>query len=92
MPSDERLQALEDACGVVRLDEGVVEFSVALEDKADERGERIALWFNAWTSTAVVIGGDGKVRKPLFSEDGAGAWVIDARRRDMIECGHENVG
>ena len=33
------------------------------------RGERIALWFNAWTSTAVVIGGDGKVRKPLFAEE-----------------------
>ena len=31
------------------------------------RGERIALWFNAWTSTVVVIGGDGKVRKPIFS-------------------------
>ena len=31
------------------------------------RGERIALWFNAWTSTTVVIGGDGKVRKPIFS-------------------------
>ena len=34
------------------------------------RGERIALWFNAWTSTAVVIGSDGKVRKPLFTEEG----------------------
>ena len=33
------------------------------------RGERIALWFNAWTSTAVVIGSAGKVRKPLFAED-----------------------
>ena len=32
------------------------------------RGERIELWFNAWTSTAVVIGSDGKVRKPLFTE------------------------
>ena len=31
------------------------------------RGERIALWFNAWTSTTVVIGGDGKIRKPLFA-------------------------
>ena len=31
------------------------------------RGERIALWFNAWTSTTVVIGSDGRVRKPLFS-------------------------
>ena len=35
------------------------------------RGERIALWFNAWTSTAVVIGSDGKVRKPLFAEEPA---------------------
>ena len=35
------------------------------------RGERIALWFNAWTSTAIVIGSDGKVRKPLFAEDPA---------------------
>ena len=34
------------------------------------RGERIALWFNAWTSTAVVLGSDGKVRKPLFTEEG----------------------
>lgn len=34
------------------------------------RGERIALWFNAWTSTAIVIGSDGKVRKPLFVENG----------------------
>ena len=33
------------------------------------RGERIALWFNAWTSTVVVIGSDGKVCKPLFSEE-----------------------
>ena len=32
------------------------------------RGERIALWFNAWTSTTVVIGSDGKVRKPIFAE------------------------
>ena len=31
-------------------------------------GEHIVLWFNAWTSTTVVIGGDGKIRKPLFSE------------------------
>ena len=30
------------------------------------RGERIALWFNGWTSSAIVIGGDGKVRKPIF--------------------------
>ena len=30
------------------------------------RGEHIALWFNAWTSTTVVIGGDGKIRKPIF--------------------------
>ena len=37
------------------------------------RGERIALWFNAWTSTAVVIGSDGKVRKPLFAEESANA-------------------
>ena len=34
------------------------------------RGERIALWFNAWTSTAIVIGSDGKVRKPLLGENG----------------------
>ena len=26
------------------------------------RGERLALWFNAWTSQSVVIGGDGRVR------------------------------
>lgn len=32
------------------------------------RGERIILWFNAWTSTAIVIGSDGKVRKTLFAE------------------------
>ena len=31
------------------------------------RGERIALWFNAWTSSTIVIGSDGKVRKPLFA-------------------------
>ena len=37
------------------------------------RGERIALWFNAWTSTAVVIGGDGKVRKPLCAEESTNA-------------------
>ena len=37
------------------------------------RGERITLWFNAWTSTAVVIGGDGKVRKPLFAEESTNA-------------------
>lgn len=30
------------------------------------RGEHIVLWFNAWTSTTVVIGGDGKIHKPLF--------------------------
>ena len=35
------------------------------------RGERIALWFNAWTSTAVVIGSDNKVSKPLFAEEPA---------------------
>ena len=29
-------------------------------------GEHIVLWFNAWTSTTVVIGGDGKIRKPIF--------------------------
>ena len=34
------------------------------------RGERIALWFNAWTSTAVVIGSDGQVRKQLFPSEG----------------------
>ena len=34
------------------------------------RGECIALWFNPWTSTTVVIGGDGKVRKSLFSSKG----------------------
>ena len=33
------------------------------------RGERIALWFNAWTSTAIVIGSDNKVSKPLFAEE-----------------------
>ena len=33
------------------------------------RGERIALWFNPWTSTTVVIGSDGKVRKPIFAEE-----------------------
>lgn len=33
------------------------------------RGERIILWFNAWTSTAIVIGSDGKVRKTLFAEE-----------------------
>ena len=32
-------------------------------------GEHIVLWFNAWTSTTVVIGGDGKIRKPLFPEE-----------------------
>ena len=32
-------------------------------------GEHIVLWFNAWTSTTVVIGADGKIRKPLFSEE-----------------------
>ena len=39
--------------------------------KLNFRGERIDLWFNAWTSTAIVIGSDGKVRKPLFAEDPA---------------------
>ena len=34
------------------------------------RGERIALWFNAWTSRTVVIGSDGKVRRPLFAKEG----------------------
>ena len=29
-------------------------------------GEHIVLWFNAWTSTTVVIGADGKIRNPLF--------------------------
>ena len=33
------------------------------------RGERIALWFNAWTSSAIVLGSDGKVRKPLFPSE-----------------------
>jgi len=33
------------------------------------RGECISLWFNAWTSTAIVVGSDGKVRKPLFAEE-----------------------
>ena len=28
--------------------------------------EHIVLWFNAWTSTTVVISGDGKIRKPIF--------------------------
>ena len=32
-------------------------------------GKHIVLWFNAWTSTTVVIGGDGKIRAPLFSEE-----------------------
>ena len=32
------------------------------------RGECFNLWFNAWTSSAIVIGSDGKVRKPLFAE------------------------
>ena len=32
-------------------------------------GEHLILWFNAWTSTTVVIGGDGKIRKPFFSEE-----------------------
>ena len=31
-------------------------------------GEHIVLWFNAWTSTTVVIGGDGKIRTPLFPD------------------------
>lgn len=31
-------------------------------------GEHIVVWFNAWTSTTVVIGSDGKIRKPIFSE------------------------
>ena len=43
VPPDERLQVFEDACGVVRLDERVVEFSVVFEDKADERGVNIVL-------------------------------------------------
>ena len=34
------------------------------------RGERIALWFNAWTSRTVVIGSDGKVRRPLPAKEG----------------------
>ena len=33
------------------------------------RGERISLWFNAWTSTAIVVGSNGQVRKPLFAEE-----------------------
>ena len=37
------------------------------------RGERIVLWFNAWTSTTVVIGSDGKVCKPLFAEESTNA-------------------
>ena len=36
-------------------------------------GERIALWFNAWTSTTVVIGSDGKVCKPPFAEESTNA-------------------
>ena len=32
-------------------------------------GEHIVLWFNAWTSTTVIIGGDGKIRTPLFPEE-----------------------
>ena len=32
------------------------------------RGERIALWFNAWTSSTIVIGCDGKAHKPLFAD------------------------
>ena len=32
-------------------------------------GEHIVLWFNAWTSMTVVIGCDGKIRTPLFSEE-----------------------
>ena len=31
-------------------------------------GEHLVLWFNAWTSTTVVIDGDGKIRKPLFPD------------------------
>jgi len=31
----------------------------------------VAFGFNDWTSTVVVIDGDGKVRKPLFSLEGA---------------------
>ena len=34
-------------------------------------GEHIVLWFNAWTSTTVVIGSDGKVRKPIFADEPA---------------------
>ena len=33
------------------------------------RGESIELWFNPWTSTMVVIGSDGKIRKPIFAEE-----------------------
>ena len=29
------------------------------------RGERIELWFNAWTSSMIVIGSDGKIREPI---------------------------
>ena len=36
-------------------------------------GEHIVLWFNAWTSTTVVIGGDGKIRKPIFAEESTNA-------------------
>ena len=36
-------------------------------------GEHIVLWFNAWISTTVVIGGDGKIRKPIFAEESTNA-------------------
>ena len=36
-------------------------------------GEHIVLWFNAWTSTTVVIGGDGNIRKPIFAEESTNA-------------------
>ena len=32
------------------------------------RGECFNLWFNAWISSTIVIGSDGKARKPLFTE------------------------
>ena len=57
----------------LREEENRVEVSSALGGilcfHLNFRGERIALWFNAWTSTAVVIGGDGKVRRPLFAKE-----------------------
>ena len=30
-------------------------------------------WVHAWTSTTVVIGGDGKIRKPIFAEESTNA-------------------